>query len=160
MSHAGRKRHRKSHADAGDAGGDAGTVDCSDYQENNSDLDLFECDQFESDDCASYAWATCQDMHFLLDHRVFAAFIDCVSETPGLDLCDEDQSTVKECEHEAKSRSNVCLTHQVGCEAYEGCETMSVDECDKAIAIFSTSAIETVSEFFACDTEPTYFFGE
>lgn len=143
-------------ADAGD-GGDGAAVACVDYVDRgDSDVDLLECEQFDSSDCDSYAADICQGLHFLMDGQVFRAFVECVVDTPGLDFCDEDRSAILDCEAEAKTKA--CTTHQPACEAYEGCETMSVDECDHAVAVFSSETIEMFGDLYTCDTSPTYFF--
>ena len=134
--------------------GDAGPAECAHSEAEN---DLTDCEQFETDECElPYAVERCQAFHLLMDANVFEAFVACVADTPGLDLCGEDKSTVDTCAAEALPKA--CQTHQPACEAYEGCESMSVDECDKAVTIYSTSAIELGQDLYECGTDPTYFF--
>lgn len=137
--------------------GDRVALACLNYVDRgNLDVDLLDCEQFMSSECDSYAAETCQGLHFFMDRQVFRAFVECVADTPGLDFCDEDPSVIVDCEAEAKAKA--CTTHQPACEAYEGCETMSVDECDRAVAVFSTQTIEMFGDIYDCDTSPTYFF--
>lgn len=150
----GGRGHRR---DAGDAGEDATAARCRDYvEQETSALDLLKCNQFDADECESYASERCPALHEFMDKQVFAAFVTCLEDTPGLDLCGEDRSTVQECEAEA--RALACKTPQPACEVYEGCESMTVDECNQAVAVFSASPVETFGVVYSCDISPAYFF--
>lgn len=155
-------KKKKSHApdagDAGDGGDRTELFDCTNFREETTAADALDCYQFVSDECDSYALELCQSLHFTMSYGVFAAFVECVADTPGLDFCDEDQSTVSSCATEAKSSAKPCKTHQVACAVYEACETMSVDDCNEALASYSASAIDLVSDLYSCDVAPTYFF--
>jgi hypothetical protein len=146
----GKRKHEQTDA------GDAGPAHCIGYvDEATPDIELIDCDDFESDDCDSYALEVCQRMHGFVDRRVFIEFVECISDTPGVDFCDEDHSFVDGCENEAKTKA--CKTHQLACEAYEGCASMTVDACDTAVAVFSETTLQTFGELYDCDTSPTYF---
>lgn len=148
--------------DAGDGGSSGGGEECSPGSASGSDAPDDECTTLAAQNwCENYtAEGACLAVYATRDASIYAAYVDCMNDAlAAAEACSGDvDAVVFECY--AAADLTACPVHVDACDAYEGCESDTVEQCDQVAAKYHDAFIADFAELFACGTSAASALGE
>jgi hypothetical protein len=147
-------------APAGDAGpdGGGGAPECNVGSEVGveDNCATLAADNWCDSESASGA---CSLMAFLRDQSVYEVFVACLDDAlESSGACDDVDAVIAPCM--AAADATACSVHVEACEAYEGCETETVEECNQIAAKYNDEAVSIFAGYLYCGYDPAAAFGE